>query len=74
MPRWVEWLFLLLAVGAVFLGTDPSPVKRVVGCSLGLLTQPYWFWVAYRMRSLPMFLIAILYTGSWAWGIIRAMT
>lgn len=74
MPRWVEWIFLLLAVGAVFLGTAPEPLNRAIGCFLGLLTQPYWFYTSMRLRSLPMLCITILYTGSWGWGMIRALT
>lgn len=66
----LETIFAVTALTALHLILGDR--HKLLGCLLGLATQPFWFWIAYRAESLSAAIIAAAYTGVWARGAWRA--
>lgn len=59
-------------VGIVVLGTVSILLvakKNKWGFVVGLLSQPFWLYTAYIHNQWGSFLVSIIYTFSWAYGI-----
>ena len=57
-------------VGAIILvGLDPSNPLQRWGFVLGLISQPCWIHFSFRTKSWGVFLLSLIYTGSWINGI-----
>lgn len=66
----LETGFAVMALTALHLSLGDR--QKFLGSLLGVATQPFWFWIAYRANSLSTAIIAAAYTGVWAEGAWRA--
>lgn len=60
--------FVALAIMAIVYGVSIRPSKRVAGCLFGLISQPYWLWIALRADSSAAVVITAAYTLAWIHG------
>lgn len=52
-------------VTAIWLSQDPREDHRRWACILGLVGQPFWFYMAWSTEKMGVFLLCFLYTLSW---------
>jgi len=45
--------------------------KNKWGFALGLASQPFWFITAYLNKQWGVFLVSVVYTCSWAYGVYK---
>ncbi len=53
---------------AVFLSQDPRPRRQRWACIFGLISQPFWFDMAWRTHQYGVLALCFVYTASWARG------
>lgn len=58
----------ITTVAAMYLLTTPGYI--VLGCIVGLCSQPFWFAATWRAGQSGMFLVACIQTGFWIRGIV----
>ena len=64
-------LFILGVAAIILVGLDPTNPLQRWGFVVGLASQPFWIWFSIRTKAWAVFLISIVYTGSWINGIIN---
>ena len=62
-------LMVVFSVAAIFLTNLPDAAKiKKFSSIMGLLAQPFWFYVAYHSQQIGIFILTIIYTGCWFMG------
>lgn len=64
------WI-LVCGVCAILLITSKQKRYRFYGAVIGLVSQVAWFYSTLHHRQYGMFVLSIIYTGSWIRGIIN---
>ena len=67
-----QFFIALFGVSAVILAQSKSYERRRWASVLGLVGQPFWFWVSWHTQQWGIFFLSILYTMSWAVGFYRS--
>ncbi len=60
-----QFAIFILGAGAIILVAR----KNKWGFVLGLISQPFWYLTAFINHQWGVFLVSIIYTGSWFYGI-----
>lgn len=63
---------ILLCMGGMLLVNDHRPALRRWGPVLGLLSEPFWFYITYTHHQWGIFASAFVYTFAWARGFYNA--
>ena len=67
-----EQIFIaLLGVMAVEFSQSTNNKLKKWASVLGLLGQPFWFYMAYKNSSWGVFFLCILYTRAWGKGFVH---
>ena len=66
-----QFLIFILGAMAIFMVSLPAvnPWQRY-GYIVGLLSQPAWFYTSIYHRQIGVFLVSVVFTGSWVFGIL----
>lgn len=71
----MEWSVIpqiMIPVCSVFtatLITRGDKRSRKIGCLIGLLAQPFWYWTTLENSQYGVFLVAVYYTWRWVIGV-----
>lgn len=66
----IEQLAILFTgVAAIWLSQDKLETRRKFAPVLGLLSQPFWFYSAYKAEQWGIVAMCFLYSWAWAKGI-----
>ena len=58
-------------VAAIWLSQDESEARRKWACIFGLISQPFWFYSAYKAQQWGIFVLCFFYTWAWIKGFIN---
>lgn len=59
---------VIFGVTAIWLSQDKNPLYRKYSSIFGLLSQPFWFYIAIAMQQFGVFIVCVLYCIAWIKG------
>lgn len=65
----VQWSIMILSGAAAWFVTQKVQRARLVGCVLGLASQPFWIYTTFEHQQWGMLVLAGWYTWMWGKGI-----
>lgn len=65
---WDQLVLAITGVTAAWLSQDRREAHRKWSSVAGLISQPFWFWSAWKAQQGGIFLLCFVYTACWLRG------
>jgi hypothetical protein len=64
----------ITSVTAMWLVNGVSAESRFYGAIVGLVAQPFWFYITYKAKQWGVFISCFFFAGAWIYGIVNYVT